>query len=295
MKTTSKTIAIVGTTAALLGAGAITYAAATDNGPFADGPQRNQLNNRERVTSTYANQHENGPNGPQGSNSQNGPNGASNQNGPSNQNGASNQNGQNGSGQVLTTVGALDESEEASLRFMVEEEKLAHDVYTTLAEKWDAQVFTNIAASEARHVSSVQTLLSTYGVSDPTTGNGVGEFTDPAFDALYAGLVERGSTSLEAALQVGVDIEQLDIADLQTRLATTDEANIENVFQHLLTASGNHLDAFERELAILAGTATAAQQQQHNGSGQHSGSGMGGGMGNGTPQGLGDGSGDCIR
>jgi hypothetical protein len=38
---------------------------------------------------------------------------------------------------------------------MREEEKLAHDVYMTLYEKWGQQIFKNIAASEETHTNAV--------------------------------------------------------------------------------------------------------------------------------------------
>lgn len=46
----------------------------------------------------------------------------------------------------------LSASEANSILFMVEEEKLARDVYLTLYDKWGLITFSNIARSEQRHV-----------------------------------------------------------------------------------------------------------------------------------------------
>ena len=64
-------------------------------------------------------------------------------------------------------VGTLDEAEIAGLKFMREEEKLAHDVYVTMFNTWGAQVFANIAESETEHTEAVLGQIELYGVEDP--------------------------------------------------------------------------------------------------------------------------------
>ena len=44
-------------------------------------------------------------------------------------------------------IGYMSDNEKEDVMYMLEEEKLARDVYLTLGEKWDSQVFQNIAAS----------------------------------------------------------------------------------------------------------------------------------------------------
>jgi hypothetical protein len=50
--------------------------------------------------------------------------------------------------------------------------------------------------------------------------------------------VKQGSVSFAAAMAVGVQIEKLDIADLQSRLAQTDKSDIRTVFTQLSRATG---------------------------------------------------------
>ena len=155
----------------------------------------------------------------------------------------------NGMNHTSITYGTTaTDAETATLLHMVEEEKLAHDVYVALADDSGARIFDRIAVSEARHTDAVRALLEARGIADPTAGAAAGEFTNPAFDELYADLVAEGSTSLDAALQVGVQIEELDIADLKEAIAETDQADIDTVYGNLLTASGHHLTAFENQL-----------------------------------------------
>ena len=94
----------------------------------------------------------------------------------------------------------LTTAETAGLLRMREEEKLAHDVYSTLYDQWQLQVFDNISSSELTHTDAVLTLLDRYDLTDPAAGNAVGEFTNADLQSLYTSLVERGSSSLVDAL-----------------------------------------------------------------------------------------------
>lgn len=148
---------------------------------------------------------------------------------------------------AATTV--LTDDERAGLLYMVEEEKLAHDVYATLGDVWGLQIFENISGSETTHMARLQDVLDAHGIADPTEGLGIGEFTDPTFTAIYDQLVERGRTSVTEALAVGAEIEELDIVDLDARAAGTEVAVIDAVYAELRSGSENHLRAFTRSLA----------------------------------------------
>ena len=54
----------------------------------------------------------------------------------------------------------------------------------------------------------------------------------------------QGSQSVAEALKVGAAIEEIDILDLEERLAETGNAAIERVYSNLLAGSKNHLRAF---------------------------------------------------
>jgi hypothetical protein len=148
-------------------------------------------------------------------------------------------------------AGVLSEEEKEDLLHMVEEEKLARDVYQTLYQKWEHRIFSNIAMSEQTHMDAVRLLLEKYNLSDPTAGKGVGEFTNPKFKELYDALVEEGSKSLVDALKVGATVEELDIVDLQKCLNRTDKLDITTVYQNLMKGSRNHLRAFVWNLERL--------------------------------------------
>jgi hypothetical protein len=154
--------------------------------------------------------------------------------------------------------GELNEADKEALIFMREEEKLAHDVYLVMYELWGMQIFQNISGSEQSHTEAVKTLLDGYSVPDPASDE-LGVFTNPDLQNLYNDLVAQGSQSLAEALRVGAAIEEIDILDLEERLAQTDNADIQHVFNNLLQGSFNHLNAFTSTLMTQTGEAYQPQ------------------------------------
>lgn len=142
--------------------------------------------------------------------------------------------------------GDLSDADAASLAYMVQEEKLAHDLYVTLGEEWDLRIFERIAVAETRHADSVRALLEAYGLEDPTLGLDVGEFADSELQDLYTTLLAQGLESEEAALTVGGLVEETDISDL--RATDTGEASVDSLYDRLETGSEHHLHAFVRVL-----------------------------------------------
>lgn len=142
--------------------------------------------------------------------------------------------------------GALTLQEEEGLLFMAEEEKLAGDVYSSLNEVWNLRVFDNIGRAEQTHQAAVETLLERYSLAVPAKP--AGEFSNETLQSLYNDLVSRGEASLEEALRVGAAIEEIDILDLQERMAQTDREDILLVYSNLKRGSENHLRAFVNNL-----------------------------------------------
>jgi hypothetical protein len=164
--------------------------------------------------------------------------------------------------QAQEGVTELTAEEAEALQFMREEEKLARDVYLTLNDVWNLRVFQNISKSEQTHMDAVKTLLDFYGLEDPVTGNDIGVFANPDLQVLYDQLVLSGSTSLSEALQAGIAIEEIDILDLQERIAQTDKSDIQLVYENLLRGSGNHLRAFVTNLERRTGETIQPQYME---------------------------------
>jgi hypothetical protein len=200
--------------------------------------------------------------------------------------------GSNDAGEITNlppaTPGELSAEESAALLYMREEEKLAHDVYVTLYAQWSLPVFQNISQSEQTHTEAVKALLDRYELNDPASSE-IGVFTNPELQVLYNELIARGSQSLAEALKVGGAIEEIDILDLQERLAQTDNTDIQQVFNNLMNGSYNHLRAFVSTLNTQTGEtyqpqylSADAYQTIINAETGTGGNGNGGGRGNGN-------------
>lgn len=147
-------------------------------------------------------------------------------------------------GLALPATGALTFDQKVALASMVEEEKLAGDVYVALAARFPTDVqFARIASAESQHVSALRTLLARYSLTDPTIGQPVGEFSTSAFRDLYTRLVAQATTAANA-LDVGVAVEKLDIADLTAAMDGVTAPDVLQTYANLRDASQQHLSAF---------------------------------------------------
>jgi hypothetical protein len=153
---------------------------------------------------------------------------------------------------------SLDATETAGLAYMLEEEKLAHDVYAKLHAKWGLRIFGNISQGEERHAESIKLLLDRYGLRDPAAINSIGIFQNDGLQALYADLIRQGETSLPAALRVGATMEEMNIRNLEKAVASTDNDDLKLVYGNLLGASKNHIQMFVGQLEA-AGDSYSAQ------------------------------------
>lgn len=145
---------------------------------------------------------------------------------------------------VAPASAATDAETQEMLTFLVQEEKMARDLYLELADEYGVRQFTNIAKSEQKHMDAIRVLLERYGIEDPTVGDAIGEFDHPDIQALYDELLAKGMISIAKASKVGITVEKVDIADIKDMLADKPAADISQVLQSLKSGSYNHLDAF---------------------------------------------------
>lgn len=134
------------------------------------------------------------------------------------------------------------------MKYMVEEEKVARDVYEYLDDIWNLRVFNNIKQSEERHMQVIKNLLDNYKI-DYNVSEERGIFYNKDLQKLYNDLIEKGSKSQYDALEVGKEIELTDIADLKNAINKTKDNYIKQVYTNLLSASQNHLRAFNWQLS----------------------------------------------
>jgi len=213
---------------------------------------------------------------------------------------------------LINPADTIYDNEIAMLQFMREEEKLARDVYITLYNQYQINIFNNISNSEQRHMDRILCLLLHYNIEDPAQ-DAVGVFTNTDLQDLYNALIAQGSISLIDAYTVGATIEDVDIFDLEENMNETSNEAILTIFSHLKCGSENHMRAFSRKLSTEGATYTPQyiSQEEYNaildansgpcGEGNGSGNGNGnggncdgsgnGGDGNGGGNGNGNGNG----
>ncbi len=150
---------------------------------------------------------------------------------------------------VNIPLSELNDAQKEGLIFMIEEEKVARDVYRYLYNTYGLRIFGNIARAEQRHMDAIKALLDRYNLEAPLTLNNEGVFENDKLQALYDELIAKGELSLSDALSVGVTIEETDIADLEDILNAGVPEDFKIVYENLLRGSYNHLNAFNRQLA----------------------------------------------
>ena len=149
-------------------------------------------------------------------------------------------------------VRQLTEEQKAIIYESYEEEKLARDVYRTLGDMYpEENTFTNIQLSEQIHMDAVRNLCDKHGIGiildSDERGDETGVFTIPRmqdfYTTVYEDFVYPGTGSLLDALNVGIQIETMDIDDLGSALVGMPK-DVVKVFNNLISGSVNHLDAF---------------------------------------------------
>ena len=169
---------------------------------------------------------------------------------------------------------ALDLNEEAHLKFMRAEEKLAHDVYKYLDNYLDAEKpvypFASIVESESNHVASMAAKLRIYGLEDINADDAEGEFHEDNYGEYflekYNLLTEWGKMGHLQALMVGGLIEELDMHDIilcpsaiqdamyigeeDCGMEYTDEELLKDSYENLFIGSESHLQAFAGAIVL---------------------------------------------
>lgn len=160
--------------------------------------------------------------------------------------------GCNSSNNGTTTL--LTEEQKYTLLYMYQEEKVARDVYYYLGMQYpDANTFANIQFSEQTHMDVVEQLCIKYNVDiSEVDEDAIGVFILPEIQELYDYLIDLYTTdgTLLAALQVGVLIEETDIADLEEAQVGM-PSDVVRVFENIKEGSINHLEAFTQAIANL--------------------------------------------
>ena len=163
-----------------------------------------------------------------------------------------------GKGKCGYDMGLLSEDEIYGLQYMREEEKLARDIYLIMSDEHELIIFKTIARSEDKHMAAVKNLLDKYDIKDPaedeTPATEGEDFTNKDLGEDFEYFKIEGLKSPMDALQVGGEIEEIDMADLRKEILLADNTDIISTYENLLCGSRNHLRAFVRQLELRGGS-----------------------------------------
>ena len=148
--------------------------------------------------------------------------------------------------QKIDTTEKLSSAEKEALLYSLEEEKMAHEVYSFLDEKWGSMQFNHIKNAEKRHFEAGKNILDAYAVLYDLKAEG--KFTNPTIQKLYDELIAQGSKSEKDAFLAGALIEDFDIYDLRKEIKIAQNKNVLATLKHLEQGSQNHMRAFTRGL-----------------------------------------------
>ena len=123
---------------------------------------------------------------------------------------------------------------EEMFTYAIQDEYLARAEYYMIMEKYGViRPFSNIVKAEEYHVSLLVPLFEKYGYKVPY---------DDAKEYVVI------PTNLKAAIEIGVKAEIDNIAMYKNFLKQDLPADVQEVFEELKSASGNHLRAFKNNL-----------------------------------------------
>jgi hypothetical protein len=146
----------------------------------------------------------------------------------------------------------LTETEIASLLYMIEEEKMAMDLYDAFAEQTGSTIFERISDAELRHMNTLVQVAEAADVDLSGISPDAGVFNDTQIQDLYNTLLAQGSLSFDDAIDVGIFVEETDIADLQNYNGGDEVGLLGVVYDHLEAGSVNHLAAFTQYDVVAA-------------------------------------------
>jgi len=149
--------------------------------------------------------------------------------------------------------GQLSAEDQASIIYIREGAQLSRDINLLFEAAWQAQVFRDAAERQKQALRATDLLIDRHGL--PAASAEPGIYQDEQFSRLYGQFAEEGSASLPAALAAAAVLEELNILDLQTRMAQTEKADIRLVYQHLLKIASANLWSFSRAIERFGGAA----------------------------------------
>ena len=144
-----------------------------------------------------------------------------------------------------TTTGK--ETVETLLLKQIDDERLAYQLYTKLSEIHpDITLYKDIIATKKHHFSTLEDYArETY--PNLETGRLKGPFLNHENRRLYQRSLTRGKASKKNAANVGVDLQEANIENIEHLLSLEPEPKLASILEDLKKDSKKHLSAFRQQ------------------------------------------------
>lgn len=152
-------------------------------------------------------------------------------------------------GGVETTVTAatLSPREKEGILFIWEEEKVARDLYRSLYNESNLNIFVDLARSEQNHMDQAKALIDKYDLQTPVKDE-PGLFSNQTLIGYYTDLLSKGRQSPQDALEAAAAFEEISIVDLERELTTANAEDVRVAYEGLLAGSRKHLRSYVKDL-----------------------------------------------
>lgn len=149
-----------------------------------------------------------------------------------------------------------------SLFLIVEQKKLAHDVFITLSEHWQKRHLKLLVRVESLHLRAIKRRLKNHDLNS-ILGNSTGIFNSSKLQKLYWELVNRGQNSVLDAFHVSAFLKEMDIVNLQSVIDASKNTRITNFSQRLMNNSKKHLRILIKQIERQGGIYEPQEMRQN--------------------------------
>ena len=145
------------------------------------------------------------------------------------------------------TISVLNDEQKEMLFFIYQEEKMARDVYVTLAKTYKNEtMFRVMQIAEDKHLECAKGLCDIYGVDRSSVDEDlIGELESPLLKTLYDVYIEQGKSSLRDAIEIAEFMEDTH-KDMVEHASVGMPSDVVSVYEKLKKGSLNYPDTFER-------------------------------------------------
>lgn len=146
-------------------------------------------------------------------------------------------------GSLYSTI-PLTESEAEGIKLIIEENKLARDLYIEFYEMWEYDTFNKVSISDALYMDKTKVALERFKINDPVENDDKGVYESLYITKLYRDLLKKGKSDPFEAMRIGTTLEEMHIKDLNDLLENTSNDDLIELYTELKLGAISHIRAF---------------------------------------------------